>query len=156
LGKGRSDHRDEAVVHCLKNAGVQATPLSEWVVTWNPTLRDRLKNATLYLTLEPSPERRGQACPPLTQLIAQAGVTRVVIGTTHPVTPTQGAYAMHQAGLEVVLLQNDEDCHQLVEPYAELTKTKMQRIARIHFQRTGRVSIMMLTAFRRSRKKLVF
>jgi hypothetical protein len=41
-----------------------ATPLSEWCVSWpsDESLRQELKNSTLYVTLEPSAARQGYVC----------------------------------------------------------------------------------------------
>lgn len=144
LGRGRSDHEQNAVVHAVQDAGLSVVPLSEWVVSWpsSSQLREDIKSATLYITLEPSNERRGSMSPPLTQLIAQCGLTRVVIGCANPIPSraTEGAAALHKAGVEVVLGVHKEECSEMIAEYTELSSTKLQRWARRHFQRTGRVS----------------
>ena len=82
LARGRSDYSTDCVRSVMEDAGLDVTPLKEWCVTWpaSPTLRNDLAQATLYLTLEPTMKRRGQALPPMTQLIELSGIGRVVIG----------------------------------------------------------------------------
>lgn len=107
-GRASANYRQEAVRTCLEEAGLEITPLREWLVAWpaSSTLRDALKTSTLYITLEPSKERQGQALPSVTQLIQQSGVRRVVIGCTDPVPEKagKGAAALHASGLQVRLL----------------------------------------------------
>jgi pyrimidine deaminase RibD-like protein len=144
LGMGRSDHQQDAVLHAISAAGLTVVPLSEWVVSWpsSPKLRSDLKEATLYVTMEPSNDRQGDMAPSLTQLIAQCGLTRVVIGCADPVPEkaTEGAAALHKAGLEVILGVEEETCQDLIQEYAHLANTKLQKFARRHFARTGQVS----------------
>jgi pyrimidine deaminase RibD-like protein len=144
LGRGRSDYRQDAVLAALKDAGLEVTPLSEWVVAWphSKQLRDDLATATLYLTLEPSNERQGEALPPMTQLIQQSGIQRVVIGSANPVPElrTEGAATLHSAGIQVTMGIQEEDCSALIEQYADLANSKLQKSARKHFQRHGVVS----------------
>lgn len=131
------------------------TPLTEWCVQWpqQSELRHDLLHSTLYVTLEPFHERRGSALPPTTQLIQQAGIPRVVIGCLNPVhsRATKGAAALHNAGIEVSILpsaesedtsSNDEsgssavraECEHLIEGYAQLANSKLQRMARQHYR----------------------
>jgi pyrimidine deaminase RibD-like protein len=128
----------------LKDAGLEVTPLSEWVVAWphSKQLRDDLATATLYLTLEPSNERQGEALPPMTQLIQQSGIQRVVIGSANPVPElrTEGAATLHSAGIQVTMGIQEEECSALIEQYADLANSKLQKSARKHFQRHGVVS----------------
>lgn len=144
LGKGRSDHKQDAVLHAISAAGLTVVPLSEWVVSWpsSPTLRNDLKEATLYVTMEPSNDRQGDMAPSLTQLIAQCGLTRVVIGCADPVPEkaTEGAAALHKAGLQVILGLEEETCQDLIQEYSHLANSKLQKFARRHFARTGQVS----------------
>ena len=145
LGKGRSSYNEDAVVATFQKAGLDVTPLSEWLVAWpnSKSLRDSLAKSTLYVTLEPSSERKGKALPPITQLIQLSGIARVVIGVADPV-PEQarkGASALHFAGLEVTVLEESElqmDCQQLIREYAELANSKLRRMARKHFKLFGR------------------
>jgi pyrimidine deaminase RibD-like protein len=143
LGKGRSDYNFDCVQAVMKDAGLEVTPLQEWCVTW-PTsekLRNELSHATLYLTLEPTSKRKGQGLPPITQLIELSGVRRVVIGCPDPIPEqaTQGASALHTAGVEVtmgsVLV---EDCQNLIKEYSERANGKLQRMARKFFKNYGR------------------
>jgi len=153
LGKGRSDYNQDAVLGAISDAGLRVVPLSDWVVSWpeSQELRDDLRTATLYVTMEPSNDRSGSLSPPLTQLIAQCGLTRVVIGCADPVPEraTEGAAAMHKAGIEVILggEQYQEDCEELIREYKNLSNTKLQRWARRNFQRTGRVSLLIGAIF---------
>ena len=61
LGCGRSSYDKDAVQDVLINAGIQVTPLSEWCVSLpnDKALRSKLAESTLYITLEPSDERKG-------------------------------------------------------------------------------------------------
>lgn len=143
LGKGRSDYRTDAIRSCFEDAGLDVTPLSEWLVAWpsDASLREALGRSTLYVTLEPSNERRGSALPPLTHLVQQAGIARVVIGCADPVPEraSKGAAALHTAGLDVTLggvLQ--EDCEKLIEVYSSLSNSKLRAMARKHSSMFGR------------------
>mmetsp|Transcript_26495 Transcript_26495/g.73146 ORF Transcript_26495/g.73146 Transcript_26495/m.73146 type:complete len:568 (-) Transcript_26495:68-1771(-) len=143
MGKGRSDFNSEAVRACLDDAGLQITPLTEWCVTWpaDPTLREQLASSTLYMTLEPFDQRRGTAYPPMTELISQTGIPRVVIGCANPAPElaTQGAQALHRSGISVSMGRTcHEQCMELIEEYSKLANSKLQRMARSHFERTQR------------------
>ena len=144
MGRGRSDYKQNAVHAAIADAGIHATPLREWVVSWpsNRALREALAESTLYVTLEPSARRHGEALPPTTQLIEQSGIPRVVIGCQDPVPEraTVGAAALHSAGLEVRMGVEQEACERLIEQYAELANSKLQVQARNHARRSGRVS----------------
>jgi len=61
LGTGRSNYEQHAIQAAIADAGIDATPLSEWCVTWprDSELRENLRDSTLYVTLEPSAERQG-------------------------------------------------------------------------------------------------
>ena len=118
----------------MSNAGLKATALTEWCVALLP---ESMRGSTLYLTLEPSAERRGSALPPITELIAQIGVARVVIGCGDPVPELslKGAAALHAEGIEVVLgTVFREECVELISSYAEMANSKLQRMARKHFE----------------------
>ena len=143
LGKGRSDYKQDAVRAAIADAGIKATPLKEcWVVPWpsNRQLREALVEATLCVTLEPSAMRHGEAMPPITQLIEQSGIPRVVIGCQDPIPEraTEGVAALHSAGLEVRIGIEQEECEHMIEQYAELANSKLQVQARKHAQRFGR------------------
>lgn len=150
LGQGRSDYQDHAIVSAFTDAGLLVTPLSEWAVSWptKPGLRKDLSDATLYVTLEPSPNRLGDLCPPLTQLVTACGIKRVVIGCADPIVKTEGAAELHKSGLEVVLGMEEEDCTQLSEGYTKLARSKLQSMARRHFKKTGRVCGITLVLLR--------
>jgi pyrimidine deaminase RibD-like protein len=146
LGQARSDYKNEAVRACLENAGLEMTPLTEWCVQWpqKSDLRQDLLHSTLYVTLEPFQERRGTALPPTTQLIQQAGIPRVVIGSLNPVPSraAKGAATLHNAGIEVSILPDPSSsnstvkqaCQRLIQGYAQLANSKLQRMARQQFR----------------------
>jgi len=143
LGRGRSDYNMGAIRACFEDAGLDVTPLSEWLVAWpaDAKLRKALASSTLYVTLEPSNTRKGTATPPVTHLIQQAGIRRVVAGCVDPVPEyaSKGAAALHSSGIEVTLggvLQ--EDCENLIRVYADLANSKLRVMARKHFQLFGR------------------
>jgi len=143
MGKGRADYDSEATRACLQDAGLQITPLSEWCVSWpsDSKLREQLTSSTLYLTMEPFDQRRGTAYPPMTQLIAQTGIPRVVIGCANPVPElaTVGATALHTSGISVNLGHVcHEECLGLITEYSKLANSKFQSMARSHFRRTQR------------------
>lgn len=142
LGRGRSDYQQDAVRAAIADAGIQATPLNEWVVSWpsNRQLREAIAQSTLYVTLEPSAVRHGEALPPITQLIEQSGIPRVVIGCPDPIPEraTKGASILHSAGLEVTMGIDQEECERMIEEYTELANSKLQVQARKHSQRFGR------------------
>ena len=138
FGQGCSDYSQDAIQKAMKDAGLEITPLQEWCVTWpkSDSLRNLLSNATLYLTMEPTDQRRGQALPPMTQLIELSGVGRVVIGCQDPIPElaTKGASALHSAGIEVIMesVMVDE-CRELIKDYSDRANGKLQRMARKHY-----------------------
>jgi pyrimidine deaminase RibD-like protein len=142
LGKGRSNYAGHAVEFAFQEAGISATPLREWCVAWpsDSKFRKDISESTLYVTLEPSNERQGEEKPPITQLIEMANIPRLVIGCQDPVpeSAAKGAGTLHAAGVSVTMGVLQEDCQQLIEGYAELANTKLQRMARQHMKRFGR------------------
>lgn len=139
LGKGKSSYNKDAIRDVLENAGLTATPLREWCITWPSPMKFRndFAAATLYVTLEPDAERRGQALPPLTQLIELSGISRIVIGAADPIPErtTKGAQTLHQAGLDVSMgLVLENECQSLIELYTERVLSKLQCMARKHRQ----------------------
>jgi pyrimidine deaminase RibD-like protein len=143
LGKGRSDYAGHAVEYAFHEAGISATPLREWCVSWpsDSRFRQDIAESTLYITLEPSNERMGDEKPPITQLIEMANIPRLVIGCQDPIPEqaAKGAGALHAAGVSVSMGVLQEDCHHLIEGYAQLANSKLQRMARQHMKRFGRV-----------------
>jgi pyrimidine deaminase RibD-like protein len=133
LGQGRSDYMKDCVQAVIADAGLKATPLKEWIVDWvpDPKFREDLASSTLYLTLEPSPERKGERLPSITKLIEQAGIPNVVIGCPNPVPELahKGAAALHSAGLSVKMLQPTDPLHQecldLIPIYSGLVNSKV-------------------------------
>eukprot|EP00980_Cylindrotheca_fusiformis_P026534 scaffold16363_cov131-Cylindrotheca_fusiformis.AAC.4 len=139
IGRGSSDYSRDAVRAVMEDAGLDVTPLQEWCVQWpsSSKLRKDLRKATLYLTMEPNCNRKGQALPPVTQLIELSGVQRVVIGSPDP-TPelsSKGAAALHSAGIDVIMGSVlVEDCSKLIKLYSERVNDKLQRLARKHYK----------------------
>jgi pyrimidine deaminase RibD-like protein len=144
LGKGRSDYKEDCIRAAIRDAGLVATPLREWCVSWpsNRALREALETSTLYTTLEPSDRAQGEAMPPITQLIEQAGISRVVIGCADPIPEraTEGAATLHSAGISVSMGVEQQDCEHLIEQYTELANSKLQVMSRKFADRNGRVS----------------
>lgn len=72
-----------------------------------------------------------------------ANVPRLVIGCQDPIpeNAAKGAGSLHAAGVSVTMGVMQEDCQHLIEGYAQLANTKLQRMARQHMKRFGRVSI---------------
>lgn len=143
LGKSFSDYKTNAIRSALESTGLEVTARAEWIIAWpeNAHLRDQMASSTLYVTLEPTTERRGTGSPPMTQLIQQAGIPRVVIGSPDPIPEhrAKGAAALHAAGIRVsfgaVMV---EECNDLIKDYSEMAKSKFQRMARKHFELFGR------------------
>lgn len=133
LGTGRSDYMRDAIQATIANAGLKATPLKEWCVDWvsNKQFRDDLASSTFYVTLEPSPEGKGDSLPPVTKLIAQAGIPNVVIGCPLPIPELayKGATDLHKAGLSVRVLQPTnslhQECYNLIPIYRDLANSKV-------------------------------
>jgi len=144
LGSGITTCNIDAVHECLINSGLEGiTPLHhEWFVSWpsNAVTRRNLEGSTLYVTLEPSAERRGESSPPLAQLIVNAGISRVVIGCPDPVAEraTKGAALLHDSGIHVEIGVHRELCEELIKEYAQLANTKLHRFARKHVKQFGR------------------
>jgi len=148
LGLGCASYKKDAIQDALQQTGLEAMPLREWCVTWPADsatcwkLRDDLADATLYVTLEPLASRRGEMLPAMTQLIELSGVGRVVIGTPDPVPERagKGSQTLHrQSGLDVTMgTVLEDECRELVKPYMERAKSKLQIMARNHRKRTGR------------------
>mmetsp|Transcript_4136 Transcript_4136/g.6013 ORF Transcript_4136/g.6013 Transcript_4136/m.6013 type:complete len:755 (+) Transcript_4136:327-2591(+) len=142
LSSGRSNYEEDAVEAVIRKAGIKATPLSEWCVSWpsDPDLRSDLRNSTLYITLEPSSRRKGMSFPPITQLIQMSGISRCVIGCSDPIPEysSEGASALHSAGLDVKMGVAKEECERLIDGYSKLANTKLQKMARKHYQFFGR------------------
>jgi len=99
-----------------------------------------LRDSTLYVTLEPSAERQGANLPPLTQLIQLSGIPRVVIGSPNPIPElaSEGAATLHSAGLIVNMGILQTECESLVAGYSALVNTKLQKMARKHYQKFTR------------------
>lgn len=80
--------------------------------------------------------------PPITQLIEMANIPRLVIGCQDPTeNATKGAGTLHANGVSVSMGVLQEECQHLIEGYTILANSKMQRMARQHMRRFGRVSL---------------
>ena len=78
--------------------------------------KDKTKNATLFVTLEPCCTH-GRT-PPCTEAIIKAGIKKVVIGTIDP-NPLHAGKALdilQNAGIEVELV-NDQECEKINEKF---------------------------------------
>jgi pyrimidine deaminase RibD-like protein len=123
----------DAVQAVIENAGLKVAALKEWCVDWVPNqkFREDLSSSTLYLTLEPSPEAKGEMQPAITKLIEQAGIPNVVIGCPSPIPELayKGATALHMAGLSVRVLSPEHplyaECVDLTPAYSELVNDKV-------------------------------
>ncbi len=73
-----------------------------------------LKNATLYVTLEPCCHE-GKRTPPCTQSILKSGIHRVVIGTVdpNPLVSGKGIRQLKRAGIKTTVGTLREDCQNL-------------------------------------------
>lgn len=148
MALGRSTYDKDAIQDVLEQVGLEISPLREWCVTWPLLssacwkLREDLSSATLYVTLEPVSQRKGETLPPLTQLIELSGLPRIVIGAPDPVPEKsgKGAQALHRAlGLDVSMGRTlTEECLELITPYIERVNSKFHKMARNHRQRYGR------------------
>lgn len=147
MGRGRTDCQQDAVRAAIADAGLVATPLREWVVDWpsSKELRDDLAASTLYVTLEPTAEKRGEVCPAITQLIKMSRIPRVVIGCPDPIPERSmdGAAMLHEAGIIVSVGVEQEECENLISQYAQLVTSKLQRFARKHFKDFESVSCLL-------------
>lgn len=138
LSRSHSDFRTDAIRAALANAGLQATPgANEWVVTWpmSEEIRYQLASSTLYITLEPS------TLHPITSLVGQAGISRVVIGSLDPVPEYsgKGAAALQAAGIAVShFTELADECDAVIQDYAVIANGKLQRMAREHLEIFGR------------------
>jgi pyrimidine deaminase RibD-like protein len=142
LGKGRSTYAGHAIEFAFQEAGINATPLREWCVAWpsDAKFRKDISESTLYVTLEPSNERAGEEKPPITQLVEMAGIPRLVIGCQDPIAEnaSKGAGTLHAAGVSVTMGILQDECNHLIESYATLCNSKIQRMARQHSRIHGR------------------
>jgi hypothetical protein len=71
-----------------------------------------------------------------------AGIPRLVIGCQDPVpeNASEGAGRLHAAGVSVTMGILQGECQDLIKEYTALCNTKIQRMARQHMKRFGRVS----------------
>jgi len=142
IGQGYSSYKESCIEAAIRDAGIKATPLREWCVgfTSDKVLRDDIAGSTLYLTLEPSAERIGVSQPPLTQLIEYSGIPRVVIGSPDPIPEytSEGAGALHSAGVSVTMGVEQNSCDGLISEYSKLANSKLQRMARAHLAKHNR------------------
>ena len=82
-----------------------------------------LKNATLYVTLEPC-AHRGKTGP-CTEAVIAAGIRKVVIGCNDPAPHTKGNGIKHleEAGIEVEVGLLQSECEKLIRPFTKLMRT---------------------------------
>ncbi|MGF1656474.1 MAG: bifunctional diaminohydroxyphosphoribosylaminopyrimidine deaminase/5-amino-6-(5-phosphoribosylamino)uracil reductase RibD [Verrucomicrobiales bacterium] len=112
-----------AEVHALRRAGVRA------------------KNATLYVTLEPC-STHGRTGP-CTEAILQAGLRRVVVGTTDP-NPRhqgQGCLILEQAGLELTRDVEESRCREMIAGFSTwITKGRPRVTLKAALSLDGRIT----------------
>ncbi len=82
--------------------------------------KNELKNAILYVTLEPCSHYGRQ--PPCTDAIISAGIKNVIIGCEDQNPKVEGIEKLKQAGCDVKML-NDQECHELNEAFFNWIKT---------------------------------
>jgi len=84
---------------------------------------DRLKDATLFVSLEPC--CHFGKTPPCTQAILAAGVRKVVVGRTDPAPHVNGGgiAALRSAGVEVELGLLEDEAKRLTAPFAKRITT---------------------------------
>jgi hypothetical protein len=73
----------------------------------------------------------------MTQLIYQAGISRVVIGTADPVPElaSKGAADLHASGIEVIMGGIlEEECRNSIREYSQLANSKLAHMARKHYK----------------------
>jgi len=90
-----------------------------------PPIAASLKNATLYVTLEPC-STQGRT-PPCTDLILEKGIGRVVISVTdlNPKHDGHGLHILKEAGIEVVSGICEEEGRSLIAPFEKFITTGM-------------------------------
>ncbi|MCH5228858.1 MAG: bifunctional diaminohydroxyphosphoribosylaminopyrimidine deaminase/5-amino-6-(5-phosphoribosylamino)uracil reductase RibD [Muribaculaceae bacterium] len=76
----------------------------------NPEDRHRLRDSTMYVTLEPC-AHHGKT-PPCADLIVNTGIHRVVVGTTdpNPLVAGKGIRILEEAGIEVIKGCLEQEC----------------------------------------------
>lgn len=81
------------------------------------------RGATLYLTLEPC-THQGQT-PPCAPRVIEAGLVRVVVGTTdpNPLVDGRGVASLRQAGMEVEVGVLEVEAGHLVQAFAKFIRT---------------------------------
>ena len=69
-----------------------------------------------------------------------SGIPRVVIGAASPIPElaSEGAASLHEAGTIVTMGILQEECEQLILQHKELSNSKLQKMARKHFECFGR------------------
>lgn len=83
---------------------------------------ERVRGATVYITLEPC-STHGRT-PPCTASLLDAGVSRVVYGSTDP-NPAHAGRAralLEQAGVEVLSGVDEDRCDALIRPFAKVQR----------------------------------
>ena len=137
IGEGSSFDPNKAILAAVDQSGFKITGSSEnlfqEVVKSSETeeLEKQLSGATLYVTLEPDH-------PGTTDMVRQAGIGRIVIGTANAIT--NGAELMAKtletAGYDVILGKIlKEECDELIRSY---TEHNFDRMTMAYFENCGR------------------
>ena len=84
---------------------------------------DAARGATAYVTLEPCCHT-GKT-PPCTRALIQAGIAKVIVGTLDPFPKVDGGGVrqLRQAGIEVEVGCLEEECRNLIAPFAHRVRT---------------------------------
>ena len=139
IGSGVSDYKTDAVISALQYAGCTIEQSYGWKLSFEASLKDELAASTLYLTLEPSVESRGTTRSSIVDLIKEAKISRVVVGSLDPASEGVGVAALTQAGVEVSLSSElQEECEELILDYAAVSQTRLRKAAKSHYERVGR------------------
>ena len=90
-----------------------------------PPIASSLKNATLYVTLEPC-STHGRT-PPCTEIILEKGVGRVVVSVTdlNPQHAGRGLEILRDAGVDVVVGVCEKEGRELIAPFEKFITTGM-------------------------------
>lgn len=142
LASAVSDYKSDAIIELLANAGFGIDPTTGWIVSLpdDPTLA-KIAGSTLYVTLEPSTEERGANRPTIVNLILQAKISQVVVGSVDPAPDREGKglTVLQKAGVKVSVVGHlCSECDALIPEYSKLSQSDFMASSRYHYQRFGR------------------
>jgi len=106
VGHHKKAGTPHAEIHALEQAGEQA------------------RGATLYVTLEPC-NHTGRT-PPCSEMVARAGISRVVIGLCDPnPVASGGVQFLEQNGIQVDIGVCGDECRRLILPFLKHIRTRI-------------------------------